>query len=178
MGSKTKIHGVGDRAKWIRSQFSRLFAQQGSYLLDFYHVCEYLCSAAKSLSIEKGWYERNKERLKKNEYKIVLEHLSQKIEPPDLPDEQAFIRVCHRYLSSRQDQLDYKGTLTAGLPIGSGEIESGHRFVIQERLKLLGAWWREDHAAAMLNLRVLRCNGKWTLYWKELRCREELSMAA
>jgi hypothetical protein len=27
-------------------------------------------------------------------------------------------------------------------PIGSGEIESTHRYIVQQRLKLPGAWWR------------------------------------
>lgn len=178
MGSKTKIHGIGDGAKWIREQFSRVFAKQASYLLDFYHVCEYLSPAAQNMLNEKKWYERSKERLKKNDYQSVLKELSQKIEPIDIPEEQAFVRKCHRYLSSREDQLDYKGALEADLPIGSGEIESSHRFVIQERLKIPGAWWREDHAAAMLNLRVVRCNGKWNAYWERLRYKEELATAA
>ena len=43
----------------------------------------------------------------------------------------------------RKDQLNYKGAIAAGLPIGSGEIESSHRFVIQERLKIPGAWWQK-----------------------------------
>ena len=33
---------------------------------------------------------------------------------------------------------DYKGVPAAGLPIGSGEIESGHRYVFQNRLKIAG----------------------------------------
>ena len=38
----------------------------------------------------------------------------------------------------RKHDLDYKTALEKGLPIGSGEIESAHRYVIQERLKLPG----------------------------------------
>ena len=181
MGRETKIHGIGDGAKWIREQFSRVFANQASYLLDFYHVCEYLSSAAKNISPNDSgqWYEKNKKRLKKNYYKNVLEDLGQRVEASHLPNEQAPIRVCLRYLASRQDQLDYQGALEADLPIGSGEIESSHRFVIQERLKLPGAWWTEEHAAAMLTLRVVRCNDKWADYWEKLRSREdELAMAA
>ena len=48
------------------------------------------------------------------------------------------VRACLRYLSNRPHQLDYKGALEKGLPIGSGEIESAHRYVIQQRLKLPG----------------------------------------
>jgi hypothetical protein len=38
--------------------------------------------------------------------------------------------------------------------------------VIQARLKLSGAWWNIDNAAAMLSLRVLRANGYWANYWQ------------
>jgi hypothetical protein len=44
-------------------------------------------------------------------------------------------------------------------------IESGHRHVIQQRLKLAGSWWKEPHAEAMLGLRVARANHLWDHYW-------------
>lgn len=180
MGSKTRIHGVGDGAKWIRDQFERVFSKHASYLLDFYHVCEYLSSAAKSAfpDCDKEWYARNKKRLKRNQHKAVLKDLANHVEATSLPNEQAPVRACYRYLSSRQDQLDYEGARAAGLPIGSGEIESSHRFVIQKRLKIPGAWWTEENAAGMIALRVVRCNGKWDHYWKDLKCTNEEAIAA
>ena len=56
--------------------------------------------------------------------------------------------------------------IAAGLPIGSGEVESAHRYVIQDRIKLPGAWWRLDNPEAMLKLRALRANHLWNNYWK------------
>jgi hypothetical protein len=53
------------------------------------------------------------------------------------------------------------------LPIGSGEIESGNRSVVQERLKISGAWWAEENARKMLALRVARANGEWPAYWQQ-----------
>ena len=58
--------------------------------------------------------------------------------------------------------------LAEGLPIGSGEIESAHRYVAQQRLKRPGAWWRVEHAEHMLALRINRINGDWDAYWKAL----------
>jgi len=43
------------------------------------------------------------------------------------------VRACFRYISNHSNFLDYKGAMAAGLPIGSGEIESGHRYVFQSR---------------------------------------------
>jgi hypothetical protein len=78
------------------------------------------------------------------------------------------VRDCDRYLRARREQLDYAGALAAGLPIGSGLIESGHRHVVQARLKKAGAWWHQEHAQSMLALRVLRANGDWKHYWNSL----------
>lgn len=40
------------------------------------------------------------------------------------------------------------GAIQRGLLIGSGEIESAHHYIIQERLKLPGAWWSPAHITA------------------------------
>jgi hypothetical protein len=55
------------------------------------------------------------------------------------------IRACHWYIKNRFRQLDNKAALTRGLPIGYGEIESARRYIIQQRLKLSGAWWTPDN---------------------------------
>ena len=75
------------------------------------------------------------------------------------------MRDCERYMRARREQLDYAGTLAAGLPIGLGLIESGHRHVVPARLKKSGAWWKEGNARDMVGLRVLRANGDWESYW-------------
>jgi hypothetical protein len=78
------------------------------------------------------------------------------------------VRACYRYIANRPKFLDYKSALEAGLPIGSGEIESAHRYVIQSRLKISGAWWKKENAQKMLALRTLRANGDWDRYWSDL----------
>lgn len=83
--------------------------------------------------------------------------------------EKESVRECYRYLTNRLDQLNYLDALLDGLPIGSGEIESGHRHVVQKRLKRAGSWWKEDNAEVMLQLLTLRTNGLWSSYWKEQR---------
>ncbi len=65
-------------------------------------------------------------------------------------------------------QVDYAGALAAGLPIGSGEVEGGHRHVLQKQLKIAGAWWLERNAEYMLQLRTVRANGDWDKYWTEI----------
>ena len=98
----------------------------------------------------------------------TLQALAGHCEAPDVDDERAPVRRCHRYLSRRKNQLNYRQALAEGLPIGSGEIESAHRYVAQQRLKRPGAWWRVEHAEHMLALRITRINGDWHAYWATL----------
>ncbi len=168
--AKTYIHGVGDGAPWIANQLEEQFGSQVHYLVDFYHVCEYLAAAASSCSkgTEKAWVEQQKALLKDNRAQSVLINLLPYIEPVEVKEEDAVVRTCHRYLQNRLHQLDYKGALAKGLPIGSGEIESAHRYVIQKRLKIQGAWWLEKNAEDMLALRTVCANHEWDDYWKTL----------
>jgi hypothetical protein len=164
--SKTYVHGLGDGADWIVDQFQENFRDQGRYLLDFYHVSEYLAAAAHQIARpgkEASWRRRQQNRLLENQLAKVLRSLAPHLEPPHSPETP--VRTAHQYLSQRRSHLDYAGARVRQLPIGSGEIESAHRHVIQQRLKLSGCWWKETNAQAMLNVRVARANGLWDLHW-------------
>jgi len=170
-GKGTHLHGVGDGATWIADQIDEQFGAQGSYLIDFYHICDYLAAAAKSCAPqhEKAWMDTQKDRLKQNGFPSVLEELEAFLEPDTIESQNAPVRACYRYIKNRTHQLDYKAALDQGLPIGSGEIESAHRYIIQQRLKLPGAWWAPDNVDSMLALRINRANGKWDKYWNQKR---------
>jgi hypothetical protein len=170
LGSNTRVHGVGDGAPWIADQMNMVFGLQGSYLIDLYHLCEYLAAAGNTCAPDgkESWLERQKELMKTNRSSEVLEGLRPHLESETAPDKNAPVRACYRYISNREGQFDYKSALEAGLPIGSGEIESAHRYVIQDRLKRPGAWWKPQNAENMLALRVLRANNDWNLYWDKI----------
>jgi hypothetical protein len=162
-GPDSHLHAVGDGAQWIANQVETRFGQQGSYLVDFFHLCEYLGAAATACAANDAgdWMETQKGRLKANQVDAVLEALAPCLET----GYEGPVSDCDRYLRNRLSQLDYKGALEKGLPIGSGEIESAHRYVIQERLKLPGAWWTPTNVEAMLALRLNRANGEYDGYW-------------
>ena len=165
LGPDTYVQGGGDGAPWIVEQFHENFGDQGSYLLDFYHVSEYLGAAALVIQPKHPhtWRRRQQGRLLENKPKAVLRALRTQAHKPS--DEACPVRAALNYLAQRSDHLDYAGARKRGLPIGSGEIESAHRHVIQQRLKLAGCWWKETHAQIMLNLRVARANQLWNHYW-------------
>ncbi len=168
-GENSKIHGVGDGAPWIAAQGSRVFSEQGTYLVDFMHLSGYLSAASGSCCPHdsNNWLARQKQLMKENEVQAVIKALEPYIEAPSIVDANAPVRACHRYMINRLNQFNYKDALEANLPIGSGEIESAHRYVIQKRLKLAGAWWEKTNAQNMLALRVLRANGGWDDYWAQ-----------
>jgi hypothetical protein len=53
--------------------------------------------------------------------------------------------------------LDYAHFRRRGYPIGSGCVESGHKVVVQRRLKGAGMRWAKPHLDPMLALHNLRC---------------------
>jgi hypothetical protein len=169
-GEMSRIHGVGDGASWIVRQMEEQFGERGNYLIDFYHVSEYLARASEAISEQPDrWRRRQQERLKSNKVEEVLAALLPHLEEEQEGEGPGAVRGCWRYLRNRLAYLDYQGALEAGLPIGSGEVESGHRSVIQKRLKCSGGWWKEENAENMLALRTLRASGQWESYWAGVR---------
>jgi hypothetical protein len=169
-GENTQIHCVGDGAPWIADQSERVFGLQGDFLIDFYHLCDYLGAAAESISpaTKRDWLAEQKKKLKDGNISEVMGTLETYLEPPSVPKENAPVRACHRYMVNRRGQFKYKEALAEGLPIGSGAVESAHRYVIQDRLKIAGAWWTSENAHNMLALRALRANNRWEAYWDSL----------
>ena len=166
-GRQTQVHGLGDGAPWITDQVDRTFGTQATYLIDFYHLCDYLAAAADAVAgpEKSAWMETQKTALKANRWPEVLATLRPSLEPDAVADHDAPVRACYRYLSNRPEHLNYQAALAAELPIGSGAIESAHRYVLQSRLKRSGAWWTLDNLRNMLALRVLRANREWDEYW-------------
>jgi hypothetical protein len=166
-GLNSRIHAVGDGAEWIRLQSREVFGAQATFLCDFFHVSEYLAAAAPLCRPAQPdqWRRTQQQRLKRGAVPKVMAALTQHLEAPAIPDEEAPVRHGHRYLINRLECLDYPRALALGLPIGSGMIESGHRHVLQARLKKAGTAWLPDHADQIAHLRVLRANDQWLSIW-------------
>lgn len=163
-GANSFVHAVGDGATWIEQQ-ARCELNADRILLDFYHVCDYLGAAREHCASNGRWLTTQKNRLKRNRYDLVIAELASHLEAEHLPDQEAPARCAHRYLSNRTEQLDYKGARKQELPIGSGLIESGHKHVIQARMKIAGAAWSHDNADAFIQTRARRASGSWNCFW-------------
>jgi hypothetical protein len=172
LNPQTRVHGLGDGAAWIVNTFQEQFStgkdSQATYTVDFHHVSDYLAAAAQVVAPgrNKDWLHEQQELLLQNKASQVLRTLEPRLEPAQ--QKEAPLRSAHGYIVERQKYMDYAGARAAGLPIGSGEVESGHKHVLQKRLKIAGAWWLERNAERMLQLRTVRANGDWDKYWAEI----------
>ena len=97
------MHSVGDGAKWIALQIDNKFGNQGHYLIDMCHMTDYLYDAATVCASDSKdkWVEEQKEFLKMNQYKSILNNLKPYIEDDDLDDDEAPVRKCYRYINNR-----------------------------------------------------------------------------
>ena len=164
--ASARVPCLGDGASWVAKQAHQQFGPK-SFLVDFYHRCEYLQAAAPTCSPQnpQAWCQQQSNHLKQNETAKVLGHLEGHLEAASIPDEKAPVRGAHRYITNRLEQRDYQAAIKNDLPIGSGTIESAHGHLIQDRLKKSGAAWDIVNAEAMINLRVARANNQWNQIW-------------
>lgn len=169
LSEKTYVHALGDGAQWIVDQVEEQFGPQAHFLVDFFHVCEYLTGAAPWCSpLEQAkWLKEKKEQLKQGAANEVFNELLEKLDKLEQVPKDCGLSKCVGYMEKRLRYMDYSQARLEDLPIGSGEIESSHRHIVQKRLKIAGAWWKKENANAMLQLRTARANGYWEDYWRE-----------
>jgi len=184
-GLGTHLHCLGDGAPWIANTVKDKFGAQATFLLDFYHLSDYLAGAANVIAgtEKQEWFTQQKQRMKENKVKeVVTELLShcrsgeatqsqskRRTESKSGEKQECPVEACKRYIENRMGQFDYQSAIEAQLPIGTGEVEGGHRSIIQQRLKLSGSWWLIPNINKMLALRTNRANNEWDTYWARRR---------
>ena len=65
------------------------------------------------------------------------------------------------YLEKNRDRIHYETDREDGYPIGSGGIESSHKYVCHTRMKRSGAWWVKESGNGMLRIRCAVVNGTY-----------------
>ncbi|MDJ0592915.1 MAG: hypothetical protein QNJ72_23480 [Pleurocapsa sp. MO_226.B13] len=86
------------------------------------------------------------------------------------------IETLANYLIRFQDCVHYQKFESLGLPIGSGEIESAHKYIPQKRLKIPGATWHPLTINPMLALRIIRANDWWSEFWNKYKSPANLNI--
>lgn len=164
----SRVVAVADGANGLREAFERQFADwEFQFILDTQHLKDHLYDVAEALDVEaaqrKTWITPWVDRLSAGATDEVLADLAELFEQTG----EVKIETLTGYLERFGDAVCYDAFRRAGWPVGSGEVESAHKSVPQQRLKLPGACWHPDSLNPMMALRVVRANGWWDDFWDD-----------
>ena len=144
---------LGDGAPWIWALAAEHFGDR-TEIIDFFHAAEHLSALAHALhgpdasaAAATSW-----RHILLDEGPDALLALWQSIHAP--ADAVDILRQTRGYFRTNASRMRYAQFRAAGLPIGSGPIESAAKHLVQLRLKRPGARWSHDGAAALLALRA------------------------
>ena len=153
---------IGDGAKWNWNWVEDNYPD-AVQILDFYHAKEKLAQYAfhqyTDAKKRKRWMKTQENYLLNDKVQKVIGHLKCSSGRTDQA-EQARKDVL-RYYENNCCRMHYKTYLNNGYLIGSGAIESAHRDVVQQRLKLSGQRWSIKGAQQIVNLRAYKKSDRW-----------------
>lgn len=163
-----EIVWLGDGAHWNWNMADEL-TPTAIQILDPMHAIEHASNCAKIIFgdddvIVKLWVERVKHILYQDRPSaLLLELRSCRIDATQAQREA--LDDLLGYYGNNINRLDYPRFRAKGLPIGSGTVESGHKHVIQKRMKLAGQHWEMRRGRGMVELRAAyRTMGPARLY--------------
>ena len=76
------------------------------------------------------------------------------------------VDTCANYLLKNREMLKYDDYLQRGFPIATGAIEGACRYLIKDRMDIIGARWGFERAEAILKLRSIKQSDDFEDYWK------------
>ncbi len=144
--------------------------------VDFWHVSEYLATAAKILFP----YKRNKEKKenwlddachrlkhKKGAASRILKELLKFNEDTKLTaDKREKLQVVITYLTNQKKRMSYYKNVTNNYPIGSGVTEAACKTIVKNRMCKGSAKWKDLGASVVLTLRSLHITPfRWKTFW-------------
>ncbi|UZO81401.1 UPF0236 family protein [Aquimarina sp. ERC-38] len=146
---------IADGARWIWKWVERYYPES-IQIVDYYHSKEHLCEFAKLYYKDENkrhdWINKLSQQILDKGIDLIIEVLE------ELPKQQKTTAKRNRlisYYKQNRDRMQYHRYLEKGLLIGSGAIESAHKDVLQQRLKLSGQRWTMEGFRQMAQLRVV-----------------------
>jgi hypothetical protein len=138
-------------------------------ILDWYHATSHLWKVGRLLKGVKkdghpparcrDWVQGLVDYLERGEIGNVLQRLRKiKGGSAEARDE---LRKLIDYFDDHRERMHYAAFRKDGMLIGSGAVESVHKWVIQARCRLPGMRWSLAGANAMLRLRCAWASGRW-----------------
>jgi hypothetical protein len=163
LGPQTETVGIGDGGIGLMESMGDVFPNF-RFILDYYHLASHVAGAAAVMDLaeedQKKWVERIMRKATGGKPGTAISELDAYAGPG-----QKEVGNLAAYIMRFRHCIHYDKYESEGLPIGSGEVESSHRYIPQRRLKLPGTWWHPDHINQMLSLLLLQPNGWWEDFW-------------
>jgi len=146
------------------------------WILDFYHASENLMKAAKAIHGDDEiaahrWHQKIRRRLRDEPRGADSAIRSMRRLKKALRKGSKRRKVVDNaiaYFCLHRDRMCYPEFVAMGLPIGSGNVESAAKNIVQARLKRSGMRWSRIGGQHVLDLRTYLKSGRWSFMWDVL----------
>jgi hypothetical protein len=166
MKPNTPVIALADGGNGLREALESRFPNL-KFILDRPHLKQHLYATAEAIGLDggnrQGWVRQQIDLIDSGKVSQVLETLTNY----QGKGSERVQNLC-QYLERFSDAVHYDYFRAQGLPLGSGEVESAHRYIPQKRLKIPGACWHPNTINPMLALRIIRANNWWQDFWQTL----------
>ena len=140
-------------------------------IFDWAHATQHLTSAIDACGKltdqqRTQWLNIQRKRLKKGRLNAVLDTLQNLCRGRRASK----LRKQIAFFQQHAHRMRYPEFRKAGLPIGSGAVESAIRRVVNLRMKGPGTFWAPENAQRMLFIRCQLLSGRWKGFIRELLC--------
>jgi hypothetical protein len=164
-----RVAWVGDGALGVWSLADEL-CPKAVQILDWHHAVEHAMDFGKAILGEESpylplWKTRAEELLWAGDNDALVSESMECLEEAHTAAQVKALDDFVRYCRNNKERMRYAEFVQQGLLIGSGVVESGHRHVIQTRMKKAGQHWGEHGGRQMARLRAAyRTAGPYRFY--------------
>ena len=188
----TEVFGLADGAKWIENLLKDDVFKENSfyYLIDFFHLAEYIHDAVKSLPDSKKYLidkfktmakeGRTEDILKEIKDLKLIEESIEVIRNIDktikgvrvtVKEKVNLVKALYDYINNRYGNFDYPFFRKNNMPNGTGRIESANKILVKKRMDIPFGW-TEKNANTMLELIMIKNNGFFEQFWQYVRSKK------
>jgi hypothetical protein len=148
---------IGDGAPWVWTLADEI-CHGATQILDYPHALEHATETAQVVFGADDpcvalWTTRVERLLWEGRVDDLVREVEACVFGARGPARQALVDLA-RYYRTNATRMRYDHYRAAGLPCGSGAIESAHRHVLQKRMKLAGQHWSPERADRLAQLRA------------------------
>ena len=164
------VEFIADGAPWIWDQIEDLVAlaqiprERLVAVLDFYHAAEHL---AQSIDLIKQMPKRERVRLFERLRHMLraeldgVEQVIAALRGHAVTGRGKAMKKALGYFEGHREHMRYARLDEQKLPVGSGQVESAIRRVVNLRFKAPGTFWTEDRVSGLMHLRAAFKSGRW-----------------